>query len=250
MITYNDGSTLHNDNLERARTDVRVLGNLGIVNAELLLNLNGESSASFDIRGTFIATLVVEGSDDGVNYISVPFYNSVTEAWATTATAAGNFDVPNIASFRIIRVRCSAFTSGVVVTTLNASLGISMLYAKPLPTSLSYTLTAALSAAVAATVPAGGVGLFHYITRVRISKFCGAALTPAATPVIVTSTNVPNTPSFDFKNLGAQGDIEVLDLDFTGNPLKSAASNTNTVFTAPVLTGAIWKITVFYYLGA
>ncbi len=250
MINYNDSTTLHSTNLERSRTDVRVLGTLGSLNAELVLALNGESSASFDIRGTFVATVVVEGSDDGINFISIPFYNSVTESWSTISAVAGAFDIPSISSLRIIRVRCSAYTSGSIVTSLNASLGNSMVYAKPLPTTASITATAAVSTASTCTLPASGVGLYHYITRIRISKYVGIALTPSVTPSIVTTTNLATTPSFDFKTLGALGDSEILDIDFTGNPLKSTTANTNTTFVAPILTGVIWKITVFYYAGA
>jgi hypothetical protein len=250
MITYNDGSTLHSANLERSRTDVRASGILGAVNAEVVLQLNGESSASFDIRGTFVGTVVVEGSDDGTNYVSLSFYSPLTEVFATTATAAGAFDIPNISAFRSLRVRCSAYTSGSIVTTLNASIGNSMVYVKAIPTTASITATAALSATLTNTVPAAGAGLFHYITRIRISKYCGATLTPAATPTIVTTTNLATTPSFDFKTLGAQGDSEVLDLFFTGNPLKSTTANTATTFVCPVLTGALWKVSVFYYVGA
>ena len=93
MITYNDGTTVHGTNLERPRTDVRTTGTLAALNAELLLSLNGESSASFDVRGSFVGTVVVEGSDDGTNFISIPFYNSVTEVWATAATAAGTLSL-------------------------------------------------------------------------------------------------------------------------------------------------------------
>jgi hypothetical protein len=250
MINYNDGTTVHSTNLERTRTDVRALGTLGAVNAELLLNLNGESSASFDIRGTFVGTVVVEGSDDGTNFISIPFYNSLTETWATTATVAGAYDIPLVSSFRVIRVRCSVYTSGSITTSLNASLGNSMMYSKPIPTNASITATAAVSTGVTCTLPASGAGLYHYITRIRISKYVGVTLTAAATPTIITTTNIATTPSFDFKTLGSLGDSEVVDIDFTGNPLKSTTANTASTFVAPILTGALWKITVFYYAGA
>ena len=106
------------------------------------------------------------------------------------------------------------------------------------------------SATVTNTLPSGGVGLFHYITRIRISKYVSIALIPSTSPSIVTTTNIATTPSFDFKTLGSQGDSEVLDIDFTANPLKSTTAATNTTFVTPVLTGAIWKITVFYYVAA
>lgn len=250
MIVFNDGTTLHSTGLERPRTDVRTTGVLALLNAELLLPLNGESSASFDLRGTFVGTFVVEATKDGSNFISVPFYNPLTETFATIATGAGAFEIPNIASFIKIRVRCSAYTSGSATVSLNASLGMLMFYSKPVPTLLSVTATGAVSVAATATLAAGGAGLFHYITRILINKYVGATLTAAATPAIVTTTNINNTPSFNFKTLGSLGDSETLDIFFTGNPLKSSVSNTATTFVAPVLTGAIWKITVFYYLGA
>lgn len=43
---------------------------------------------------------------------------------------------------------------------------------------------------------------------------------------------------------------EVVDLDFTANPLKSATTATNTTIVYPILTGAIWRVNVFYYVGA
>lgn len=250
MINYNDGTTEHSPNLERARTDVRKSGTLGAVNAEVVLALNGESNGSFDIRGTFSASVVVEAADDSGNYTIIPHFNRSTEQFQLTATAAGNFDIPNISAFRLLRIRCSAFTSGAIVTSLNASLAPTMVYAKPIPTLLSLTATAAAGSAATLTLPAAGTSAFHYITRLRISKYCAAALTPAAAPTIATTTNLNNNPSFDFKTLGAQGDSEVMDIDFTGNPLKANAANTTTVFTCPILAGAIWKITAFYYTGA
>jgi len=186
MIPYNDGTTLHNLNLERPRTDVRNTGILGVVNGVVGLDLNGESSASFDLRGPFVGTVVVEGSDDGTNYFSLPFYNSLTEVFATTATVAGAFDIPLISSLRKIRIRCSAYTSGSIVVSLNASLGVSMVYAKPIPTTSVATATALTGVALTLTIPTPPTGLFHYITRLVIERHTSTALTAGATPILIT----------------------------------------------------------------
>ena len=251
MINYNDGTTVHSTNLERARTDVRNSGVLGALNAEVLLSLNGESSASFDIRGTFSATVVVEGSDDGTNFISIPFYNSVTEVWATTATAAGTFDIPAISSLRIIRVRCSAYTSGSIVTTLNASLGISLLYSKPIPTTTTQTFTAATGVAATLSITAPAAGLYHYITRLVIERHTSTLLTAAATPIIVTTTNIPGSLAFSIPaDAAPQGQVYREVIDMSGQPLKSTTAATATTIVAPVTTGVIWRITAYFYVGA
>lgn len=251
MIAYNDGSSIHSTNLERPRTDVRTAGNLAALNAELLLNLNGESSASFDIRGTFVGTVVVEASDDGTNFISVPFYNSLTEVFATTATVAGTFDIPLISAFRVIKVRCSAFTSGSITTTLNASLGNSMVYSKPIPTTTTVTTTAATGVAATLTIPAAGAGLFHYITRLVIERHTSALLTAGATPTIVTTTNISGSLAFSIPaDAAPQGQVYREVLEIGEHSLKSTTANTNTTIVCPTVTGVIWRITVYYYVGA
>lgn len=250
MIPYNDGTTLHSTNLERPRTDVRVTGNLAALNAELPLNLNGESSASFDVRGTFVGTVVVEASDDGTNFISIPFYSSLTELFATTATAPGAFDIPLISAFRIIRVRCSAFTSGAIITTLNASLGNSMVYAKPIPSTTTATATGVSGAAVTLPIPVG-TGLFAYITRLAIERHPTALLTAAATPVLVTTTNITGSLIFSIPaDAAPQGQVYRDILEMSGNPLKSTTAGTSTTIVCPVTTGVIWRVTAIYYVGA
>ena len=251
MINYNDGTTVHSTNLERARTDVRTSGTLAALNAELLLSLNGESSASFDIRGTFVGTVVVEGSDDGTNYTSIAFYNSNTEVWATTATVAGAFDIPSISAFRIIKVRCSAYTSGSIITTLNASLGNSLAYSKPIPTTTTATATGTSGAAVTLTIASGGIGLFHYINRLVIERHTSALLTAAATPTIVTTTNLSGSLAFSIPaDAAPQGQIYREVIEMGGNPLKSTTAATATTIVCPVTTGVIWRVTAYYYVGA
>ena len=223
---------------------------LGAVNAETVLFCQNTNSIAVEVRNTFVGTMIVQYSIDGTNYDQAPIFNPFTESFIVNISTVGKYIAHLPSGTKQVRIFMNAYTSGSAFVSLRGSEGDNFIYAKPLPTLLSFTATAAVSTGVTATVPASGLGLFHYITRIRISKYVGATLTATATPSIVTSTNTPTTPSFDFKTLGALGDSEVMDIDFTGNPLKSSAANTATVFTAPALTGAIWKITVFYYAGA
>jgi hypothetical protein len=250
-IIYNDGTTLHSANLERPRTDVRTSGTLAAVNAEVALTLNGESTATVDIRGGFTATFVVEGTIDGTNYISLPFFNPLTELWATTITAAGQFTVPNIAAFRIVRVRCTAYTPAVTaLVTLNASIGVSEIIAKPIPSSLTATATGLSGAGVTLTITSGGTGLYHYITYLRIDKFAVGLLVAGATPVVVTTTNIPGALAFSFPaDAALQGTMYPI-LITPSNPLKSTTAGTNTTIVCPATTNIIWRVTAVYYVSA
>jgi hypothetical protein len=117
------------------------------------------------------------------------------------------------------------------------------------PADLAITATGAANAAVTLTIPAAGVGLFHYITCIWIIRTATAALAGTAT-LVVTTTNLPGTMAFSFGNAmlagGTQKDLE-LDLS---HPLKSSVANTNTTIVAPVPGAAVlWRLNVFYYTG-
>jgi len=116
------------------------------------------------------------------------------------------------------------------------------------PSTTVITGTAAISTGVTLTLVAPPAGLFHYISGIDISCFAGAALTPAATPVLVTSTNLNGNPTFDFQNAGAQGTISRVQV-YPGIPIKSSVAATATTIVAPVLTGCIWRLTAYFFVG-
>jgi hypothetical protein len=81
---------------------------------------------------------------------------------------------------------------------------------------LCVTATGISGAAVTATLPLV-VGQFHYITSIRVSAYNVAARTGSATPVVVTTTNLPGTPAFTFGSAGAIGTIESQQVELGGN---------------------------------
>jgi len=229
-------------------TDTRTSSfGLGAVNAETVLFCANTNSVAVEVRGTFVGSMVIQYSIDGINYDTVPIFEPLIEQFISSISAVGKYLGHLPSGVKQVRVLMSAYTSGLATVTLRGSEGDNFLYAKPIPTTTSTTTTAAIS--LGATLTIGTGGMFAYITKIRLSKYVGATLTAAAAPSIVTSTNLNGTPSFDFKTLGAIGDSEIIQLDFTGNPLKSVTAGTNVTFVAPVLTGAIWKLQAFYYLG-
>jgi len=253
MITTNDGTFEHSPALERPRTDVRKTGNLAVLNAELVLNLNGESTASFDVRNTFSGTLVVEASEDGTNYISVPFFNTLTETFATTTTVAGAFKIPLIAAYRVIRVRASTLASGTATVSLEASLGNFMIYDKPIPSNIAVTTITTANTAGTLTIASPGAGLFHYITSIKIKRINNSAAAITGTALLaITTTNFPGALAFSSGNALAVGEDKTdEDLNFTGNPLKSSVANTATTIVMPAGgVGVQYRASVTYYIGA
>lgn len=110
---------------------------------------------------------------------------------------------------------------------------------------IAVTATGASGAAVTCTLPASA-SVFHYIQALQITKYAAAALTGVATPVIVTTTNLPGNPAFTFPTAQAIG--TTVDEDLIGiDALRSSVTNTATTIVCPATTGVIWRINVFYY---
>lgn len=231
-------------------TDTRpVSANLALLNAEAIADLNGHCVAMFDIRGVFVGTVVFEGTVDGTNYVSIPVINQATQAFITAVTTVGMF-IGSVTGFRRVRMRVSAYTSGTVVATIRASMADYAITAIPYPSTTAVTNTGAAGAAVTLTVAAGGAGLFHYFTRIIVQRFATALMTAAATPVLVTTTNLPGTRVFSIPaDAAAQGTVYTEYIEPT-QPLKSTAANTATTIVCPATPNAIWRVTADYYLAA
>jgi hypothetical protein len=227
---------------------------IGALNAEVIIDLNGHATAAFDLRTAAASmTLMFEGSLDGTNYtLSLPGWDVQAEGYLSSViiatTMAKVFNV-GVTGLRKIRIRISTYVSGNVAVSARASVADYIIYGKQFPV-IPITQTAAANAICTLTIPAGGVGLFHYIVGLFISRTSTAALAGTAT-LVVTSTNLPNSLAWSVGNAMIAGatsrDIE---LSF-GVPMKSSAANTNTTIVAPAPGAAVlWRINAYYYLGA
>jgi hypothetical protein len=164
---------------------------------------------------------------------------------ATSATAAA---VPTSAiyvgtSTTTASPTYTTATMNALSTTVNGDLRV---ISKPTPVDISVTVTAATGVAATLTLPAAGAGLFHYITKIEIEAYPTATVAGGATPIIVTSTNISGTPSWNFASARTIGVQQNRDIDFM-QPLKSAAANTATTIVMPVATTVLWKAKVYYY---
>lgn len=235
------------------RETIYATGVIGALNAELIVPADGASSFALDLRGTFSLTLEISGTVDGINWTPIPVrpVNQAALVYVAVVTGAvAGVWVGKTGPYRSIKARCTAYTSGSVQTSLsadNAALDDSL---QGLVTPLIVTAVGASSAAVTLTLPAPGAGLRQYVTYVRLARFATAALTAAATPVTVTTSNLPGTLAFSVEaDAAAQGTIaRPLEQDFA-YPIPASAQNTAVTIVCPTTTGVIWRVTAGYYIA-
>ena len=243
-------------------TDARpITAVLGAVNAETLLDLNGASVVNFDVRSAAASlTFVFEATIDGTNYFAVPGFAqfqllaaaAIAEQYVPSvvvATTTSGVYTIGVTGYRRLRLRVSAYTSGNITVAMRSTGSDYVIYARQLPSTLMVTATAAANTAATATLPAAGVGMFHYITSIHIMRNATAALAGTAT-VIHTTTNLPGSPAWSVGNAMAAGGTQ-LDVDFSPTtPLKSLTANTaTTVVAAAAGLAVLGRVNVSYYVG-
>lgn len=247
LITPVGGTTLLHP-----RETIIGTGTIGALNAEVIIPVDGCASVALDIRGTFSMTLEVAGTVDGTNYTLLPVrpinVASVAYVAAVTGSTAGTW-VGKCAPFRSIRVRCTAYTSGSATTVLTADTAPLDDSLQGLIAPLLVTNTGAAAATVTLTLPAPGAGLRQYIDYIEIERNASALLTAGATPVLVTTTNLPGSLVIGIPaEAAAAGSQYVRSREFA-KPLAASAQNTAVTIVCPVTTAVIWRVTAGYYVA-
>lgn len=224
---------------------------LGSLNAETIVDCDGSGVVSLDLRGTFNLQVEVSGTVDGVNWIPIAVRPVNTAAKLYVAVVSGT--TPGVwmgacAGYRKVRARVAVYTSGAAVATLTTNVGTpDALFDGVVVTPI--TATAAAGVAATLSIPSPGAGLRNYLTYISVSRIAAAALTAAATPVVVTTTNLPNALAFSIPaNAALQGEIFTIREDFA-YPIMSTAQNTATTIVAPVTTSVIWRLSAAYYVA-
>ena len=232
------------------RENIAGSGALGALNAEIIINADGASTVALDLRGTFNLTVELAGSVDGTNWTLLAVRSMAGGSYlaAVTGAAAGAW-VAACAGFAKIRARVTAYSSGAATATLLAATGLLDDRLLGEVSSNAATVTAALSTAATLTLASPGAGLRHYITGLRIERHAAATLVAGATPVLVTTTNLPGPLAFSIPvEAAAQGSVYEKVLDPV-RAIMATAQNTATTIVAPLTTNVIWRINATFYVA-
>jgi len=103
--------------------DVRVTGTLGKLNDAVGINYPTMATTTFQLVGSPTMTVTFEANNDegaSPTFVPIPAVNVATGASSTTATAAGLYRI-EASGIRVLRVRCSNYTSGSFAVTGNGS---------------------------------------------------------------------------------------------------------------------------------
>lgn len=233
------GTPLH------ARETLFIAGSLALLNAEIQLPCDGCGTVQLDLRGTFVGTIAVQGSVDGVNWNLIPVRPSNGPKFLLGVTTAGTWS-GDCSQYLRVRAIMTAYTSGAATAVLAAT--NAQFTFQPVTTDI-VTVTAASGAIATLTLAAPGVGLRHYLTYLRITRFAAAVLTAAAAPVLVTTTNIPGALVFSIPaDAATLGSVFVYQEDFA-SPIAVTAQNTATTIVGPATTGVIWRLSAGFFVA-
>lgn len=242
-------------------------GSISAVNGEVVLPLSGDESALVTVvSAAFIGTLEFTGVADGTGaayhpVLAYPYPPGCVggtippggQPLLTEALVAANtlrtYSVP-CGQLKALRVRASAYTSGVADITIRSDSTDPLSPAITARAStLLVTATAAAGTAVTVTLPAVP-GLRHIVDFIQITRSATAALTASATPTLITTTNLPGAPVITMgSDAGGIGVDKEARLDFGSTGLAATAVGTATTVVCPATPSVVWRATVSYRLG-
>lgn len=114
-------------------TDLDIMGSLTAAcptglscpaGSTVILSTNGVSSGILDLTGTWVGTIVLEGSNDNfATFRNVTLWTPTDGFIGAGVSANGFYRASAIAAFQNLRVRMSAFTSGSASVGLRTSIG-------------------------------------------------------------------------------------------------------------------------------
>lgn len=109
---------------------------------------------------------------------------------------------------------------------------------------IAVSATAATGIAVTLTLPVA-TGLYHVIHHLDITLYSTAARTGNATPIAVTTTNLPAANSWIFPTAAVIGSV-VEKIIAPNSGIRSSVRGVATTIVCPIVVGGIWRLNCFY----
>lgn len=132
---------------------------VGSLNAQVLMQLRGQTSATIQVTAIGSQTLAFEGSTDGVNFYALNVVPIAGGSFITTTTTTGQW-LASIAGMYQFRVRCSVYTSGSATVSVICSQGDNNVSNGVQRVEIAGATNATLDAVItAATAPANGLAV-------------------------------------------------------------------------------------------
>lgn len=178
------------------QNDVTASGSLAALNQTVVLALNGQSSASIQMSGTWTGTVTFEGSNDnGANWNSINAVAASTSQPQPTTTVNGLYRLTP-GGLMQIRANMTTFVSGSATVSMRASVGTGGIFANQiLPTKVTDgTNTAAIKAASTAAV-VGDSALVVTVHPSTASQPVTGIFFQATQPVSATTLPLPTGAS-------------------------------------------------------
>jgi len=121
-----------------------------------------------------------------------------------------------------------------------------------LPAVTSATILSVANTTATLNLPAPAAGLFHYITRIRITLHNTSATAVAGSAVTLgfTSTNIPGALAWTDGNALGAGTSKTVTDEQLSSPIKATAAATATTIVAPAAgAGVVCRLTAYFYTG-
>ena len=176
----------------------------------------------------------------------VPVSGSLGRTWTITETvpiSAASLPLPAGASTSALQL-----PAGHTVDVTDRAARFLGLVMEQRASNLGVTAVGLVNAAVTATLPAPGVGLFHYITHIKLTKGYSVVGVAAGAGVTITSTNLPGNPAWSTEQSASPAGTRVQVIwEEPTTPIRSTAANTATTFVAPAQLETIWRWNIRYF---
>ena len=125
LLSVDNTGALRTSASAAAVSDTNTTGSLTSAISVTSPTLNGASTTTIQITGTWVATVVFEASTDGTNFFSISGLPVGGNTVASSTAANGQWQFET-GAFALVRARVSAYTSGTVVITVRTSTGASL----------------------------------------------------------------------------------------------------------------------------